>query len=627
MAGIFSFLKSEHTTVKYKGLVYVTNVMSLIFCIATLGINGLYYYFFGWLPALYFIFVIALLFLIVPLINRLDHRVGRMMFCLIPVWLTMFVTIYFKIKEFPHTYITYFDTRFILMATLILPGIVFRLEEQALVFICLASSTVTIVLYDVIHKFFGVGYYQKGFNDPSYYYINYIVSVTVICQVFGILVMRSVMRKNAANLERQNKELHEKQHEIEAQHEELVQHQEEMVANTEQLESAYALITKQQEVVEKYNTNLEALVAEKSSELLNTNEELVKYNNELVQFSYTVSHNLRGPVARLLGLTRLLKITKELNERSQLQNLILKSSEELDEILKDISLIVDIRNEIYRVRERVYFEDELKKALSLLDVNIKDEYNFNVDLSSAPSIFGVRPMLQSIIYNLLSNAIKYQSPDRQLQIRIKSYARSGYKTILEVSDNGIGIDLANQQNNIFKLYKRFHTHVSGKGLGLYLVKTQVEALGGEIEVESKVDNGTTFRIIFKQPEEVDRQVFHDTDVAKLYYNASLKICVVQWKRNVTSDEYRATLGVVLDSLKHHKTPGLISDITRRGMTTQQDHHWLFTMLEPEAFNNGLRQVGIVGMDKEALPFERESRLTVRVFDSMEEAELWMKETL
>jgi signal transduction histidine kinase len=192
-------------------------------------------------------------------------------------------------------------------------------------------------------------------------------------------------------------------------------------------------------------------VAEKSSELLNTNEELVKYNNELVQFSYTVSHNLRGPVARLLGLTRLLKITEELDERGQLQNLILKSSEELDEILKDISLIVDIRNEIYRVRERVYFEDELKKALSLLGVNVKDEYNFIVDLSSSTSIFGVRPMLQSIIYNLLSNAIKYQSPDRQLQIRVKSYARSGSKTILEVSDNGIGIDLANHQ----KIFSNF----------------------------------------------------------------------------------------------------------------------------------------------------------------------------
>jgi len=503
VVGIFSFLDpSEHLTAKYKGLVYVTNVMSFIFCLVTLGINGLYYYFFGWLPVLYLIFLVALLFLIVPAINRLDHRVGRMVFCLIPIWLTMFVTIYFKLKEFPQTYITYFDSRFILMATLILPGIVFRLQERTLLFICLASSTVTIVLYDVIHELFGAGYYQKGFNDPSYYYINYIVSVTFIVQVFGILVMRSVMGKTALNLEKQNMELHDKQQEIEAQHEELLQHQEEMVSSSEKLEAAYALITEQQTVLEKYNASLEAQVAEKNQELLHTNEELIKYNNELLQFSYTVSHNLRGPVARLLGLARLFKVTERLDQRTELEHLVLKSSEELDEILKDISLIIDIRNEIYRVRERVYFEDELKKAISLLGINIKAEYNFTTDFSSAPYIFGVRPMVQSIIHNLLSNAIKYQSPDRPLKIRIRSYPAPGSKTILEVSDNGIGIDLPNQQENIFKLYKRFHSHVSGKGLGLYLVKTQVEALGGEIELESQLDYGTTFRITFKQPEVV-----------------------------------------------------------------------------------------------------------------------------
>ncbi|HYC84379.1 MAG TPA: HAMP domain-containing sensor histidine kinase [Chryseosolibacter sp.] len=621
MVGIFSFLNpSEHLTDKYKGLVYVTNVMSFIFCLVTLGVNAYYYYFFGWLPVLYFIFVMALLFLIIPGINRINHRVGRTMFCLIPIWLTMFVTIYFKLKDFPQTYITYFDSRFILMATLIVPGIVFRLQERMLLYICLASSTVTIILYDVIHEFFGAGYYQKGFNDPSYYYINYIVSLTFVVQVFGILVMRSVMGRTAVNLENQNRE-------IEAQHEELLQHQEEMVSSSEKLEAAYALITKQQAALEKHNASLEALVAEKSQELLHTNQELTKYNNELLQFSYTVSHNLRGPVARLLGLTRLFKVTEGLSERVELEERVLKSSQELDDILKDISLIIDIRNEIYRVRERVYFEDEFNKALSLLDENIKAEHSFSKDFSEAPYVFGVRPMVQSIIYNLLSNAIKYQSPDRPLRVRIRSYAPSPMKTILEVSDNGMGIDLVNQQDNIFKLYKRFHSHVGGKGLGLYLVKIQVEALGGEIEVDSQVDQGATFRVIFKQPEEVDRQVFHDTEIAKVYYNAKLKICVIQWQRPVTSAEYRETLGTVLDSLKHHNTPGLISDVRKRGAVSREDQQWLFNTFEPKAISNGLRQVAVVGINNEELSLRQRSALNLQGFDSMEQAEQWMKETL
>jgi signal transduction histidine kinase len=621
LAGIFSFLKaSEQLSDKYKGLVYVTNVMSFIFCLVTLGINGMYYYFFGWLPALYLIFLVALLFLIIPLINRLNHQVGRMVFCLTPIWLTMFITIFFKLKEFPHTYITYFDSRFILMGTLILPGIVFRLQERLLVFICLFSSTITIILYDVIHEFFGAGYYQKGFNDPSYYYINYIVSVTFIVQVFGILVMRSIMGKNAVNLENQNREM-------EAQHEELLQHQEEMVSSNEKLEAAYETITKQQVVLANYNASLEAVVAEKSQQLLQTNEELTKYNNELLQFSYTVSHNLRGPVARLLGLTRLFKVADTENERSELQGLVLKSSEELDEVLRDISLIIDIRNEIYRVRERVYFEEEVKKSLSLLGINIKAEHSFTTDFSSAPYMLGVRPMVQSIIYNLLSNAIKYQSPDRPLQVKIRSQAVSGSKTILEVIDNGLGIDLINQKENIFKLYKRFHSHVSGKGLGLYLVKIQVEALRGEIEVESQLDQGTIFRITFNQADEVHRQVFHDSDIAKLYYDANLRTCVVQWKKNVSDAEYRNTLSIAGDSLKHHKNPGLISDITKLGAVAEEDKSWLISNLTAEGVANGLRQIAIVGMNKTTLSINEARGLNIQMFDSMEEAVEWMEKTL
>jgi signal transduction histidine kinase len=191
-----------------------------------------------------------------------------------------------------------------------------------------------------------------------------------------------------------------------------------------------------------------------------------------------------------------------LKDRTELEDLVLKSTEELDEILKDISVIIDIRNEIYRIREKVYFADEVREALSLLDANIKPEYVFTTDFSAAPYILGVRPMVQSIIYNLLSNAIKYQSPNRPLNVRISSFTIPGTKTILEVTDNGLGIDLPNQRENVFKLYKRFHSHVNGKGLGLYLVKTQVDALGGEIELESQLDHGTTFRIKFKQFDEV-----------------------------------------------------------------------------------------------------------------------------
>ena len=97
----------------------------------------------------------------------------------------------------------------------------------------------------------------------------------------------------------------------------------------------------------------------------------------------------------------------------------------------------------------------------------------------------------------MSNAIKYRSDKRKLQITI-STQRENHGVVLKISDNGMGIDLDNYGQKLFGLYQRFHDHVGGKGMGLYLVKTQVEALGGSISVESKVDHGTTFTITFKE---------------------------------------------------------------------------------------------------------------------------------
>lgn len=91
-------------------------------------------------------------------------------------------------------------------------------------------------------------------------------------------------------------------------------------------------------------------------------------------------------------------------------------------------------------------------------------------------------MLQSILYNLLSNAIKYRSPDRNLKVIATSQCLNG-NAILEITDNGLGFDTQLHKDKMFKLYTRFHTHVEGRGLGLYLIKAQVEVLHGKIEVE------------------------------------------------------------------------------------------------------------------------------------------------
>jgi signal transduction histidine kinase len=558
-----------------------------------------------------------------------------MIFCLIPVWLTMSITIYFKLTVDTPTQVFYYDSRFILMATVILPGIVFRLEERVYLLICMGSTALCLLFFDPIHELFGAGYFQKGFNDPSYNYVNYIVSVTYFVLLFGILLLRSVMERSEAHLQVQNHQLIEKQNEIEAQHEELLQQQEEMQSSSEKLEEANRVILKQQDKLERYNATLEALVEEKSQELVRTNEELIKHNNDLLQFSYTVSHNLRGPVARLLGLTRLLRLSDKKEEKQKMEDLVLKSSEELDEILRDLSLIIDVRNDLYRVREKIHLIDEWNKAFSLLGENVKSIFDLKVDFSESAYVFGVRPMVQSIFYNLLSNAIKYQSPNRKLQIRVRSYRSADHKTHIEIADNGLGIDLKTQSRNIFKLYKRFHPHVSGKGLGLYLVKTQAEAMDASISIQSEPDKGTRFDLAFSEPEEVGHQVFYDNDAVQLYFDAHRGTTVIVWKRNISSKEYRETFEALLNSLKVYNTPGWISDVRNQGVVAEEDQQWFARTITQEAIKNGLKRVAVVAFPeiKRSPYYQRMESVSdtlginMQVFETMEDAKNWMEKFL
>ena len=99
------------------------------------------------------------------------------------------------------------------------------------------------------------------------------------------------------------------------------------------------------------------------------------------------------------------------------------------------------------------------------------------------------------MHKLISNAIKYRSPERQLIVNIESYEEGNYSCLIN-KDNGLGIDLKKYRSRVFGLYNQFHDHVKGKGTGLYLVKAETEALGGNIQIESEVNIGTTFKIYF-----------------------------------------------------------------------------------------------------------------------------------
>ena len=279
---------------------------------------------------------------------------------------------------------------------------------------------------------------------------------------------------------------------------ELQHTNQELVNRDEEIQTQNNELYNQREIIEKQNNEIIQRNMTLEEEVKNRTKDLIEYNQQLEQFAFISAHNLRAPVARILGLGNILSfVRKNPEEEKSVIDKIIFATKELDTVVKDLSTILDLRKNNTSLITTISLDDELKLIKENLEKEIQ-ETNADIveDFSGAPFIRTLKPYLDSILINLISNAIKYRHLDRRPIIQIKSEIIEN-QICLTVCDNGIGIDLSSYKEKLFMLYSRFHNHVEGKGMGLYLVKTQVVALGGKIEVESKIDHGTTFRILFK----------------------------------------------------------------------------------------------------------------------------------
>jgi signal transduction histidine kinase len=259
------------------------------------------------------------------------------------------------------------------------------------------------------------------------------------------------------------------------------------------------LLKQQQEEFDALHNDLETKIQGRTIELQSAAENLLQRNKDLEEFSYIVSHNLRAPVANMLGLASLFRNPEMQGEnRKELIPHLEDSAKRLDTTIRDLSEVLSIRNSAMKSRENINLADTVNFIKKSLKNEItENEAEIQTDFSESPHLFTVRAYLETIIYNLLSNAIKYRSPFRKPKINLRTRLENGYVCLL-VTDNGLGIDLRAGTYKIFGLYQRMHTHTEGKGLGLYMVQTQVESLNGKIEVESEVGVGTTFKVYFKR---------------------------------------------------------------------------------------------------------------------------------
>ncbi len=242
------------------------------------------------------------------------------------------------------------------------------------------------------------------------------------------------------------------------------------------------------------NKNLEKTVSSRT-------EYLLKQNKQLESFTHMVSHNLRSHVSNLTSLLYFYKEEESKDEKDFLIDQLEKTVNNLGTTLNDLLEIIRIKEDAKKENEQLLFEETFSKVKEIFERKIAEtKAEIITDFSKAPEIEYPPVYLESIMQNLLSNALKYSAPDCTPIIRFETNNINN-EIQLEISDNGLGIDLVKYGSQIFGLNKVFHSHPEAKGVGLFITKAQIEGMGGEISISSEVNKGTIFRIIFNKKQQ------------------------------------------------------------------------------------------------------------------------------
>jgi signal transduction histidine kinase len=251
--------------------------------------------------------------------------------------------------------------------------------------------------------------------------------------------------------------------------------------------------------------NLRANISEQARQM----QELKRLNTELDNFTYHASHDLRAPLSTIEGLVNL-----SLNESSyevvktylqMIQGRVLH----MDGLLKDL-ISLSYNNKTANNYQPVDFEDEVRSLLKSM-ISIDRQFDVTVDVRQNCSFVSDPVRLRTILGNLLSNSFKYFNPDavvNEIDVRITV---DEHRAFIEVSDNGIGIEEPFQEK-IFEMFFRATTRSTGTGLGLYIVKSMVDRLKGDVQLESKSNSGTKFRLVIPNQARQDSLLLH-ADVA------------------------------------------------------------------------------------------------------------------
>lgn len=236
---------------------------------------------------------------------------------------------------------------------------------------------------------------------------------------------------------------------------------------------------------------------EANKKLKQLTNRLIIQNRSLNDFAHIASHNLRAPVANLMLLNELYGSTEEAASKDEIFEMVSRSTEDLQKTLDQLVDALIIKNKRGMDMQQLTLKqlvDGVNQKLQqvILSSNTEIDYDLQVD-----SLFANAVYMESILINLIGNSIKYKHPQRQAKIAVKAW-ESEKGLHLSVSDNGLGIDLKRHGRKMFGLNKTFHKNSNANGVGLFMVKSQVEAMNGSISVESEPNVGSTFTIVFRK---------------------------------------------------------------------------------------------------------------------------------
>ncbi len=523
----------------FLGVILLAIVYNLFVFFSIKDVAFLFYVIYTFFLGIGFLNTRGYLSLFFPEYRDFIGRYTYLLSSIYPIFVLLFTVTFLKFKTYS---LTLYRIARVLLAISILRITVNILGLGSIFF---KSSLFFLTLDFVFYIASGIIIYAKGYKPAIYYLIGWgffiILTNWSILSYLGILelynfsqyltpagvvletIISSLALANRINIlqkenialvkkqkeilekevEKRTSELEETKQEVEAQNEELQEQRNTLIeinrhleTQNKLIETQYRELQHQKNKITELNNSLENKVQQRTEELQKTLDNLTKQHQDLGQFSYIVSHNLRAPVARLLGLISLFNEQNYDDQANrQIIELLKKTSYDLDTVIKDLTQIINVRNDLSKIKEPIDLIQVIEAEKFLLKDEIeKAGAEIHLSIRHVNTVYCIKSYVQSILHNLLSNAIKYRSNKRKLIIYIRTEQLSDF-ICLSVQDNGLGIDLSNTDlYKIFGLYQRMHDHVEGKGLGLYLVKTQVESFGGKIEVESELDVGTTFKV-------------------------------------------------------------------------------------------------------------------------------------